>query len=352
MLNDIFNNDLFKRNKQEKNELLNDIFFELTLSHYNNCNEYKNILDSTNIKLDKNNFSYKNLPFLPVTLFKELELKSSNEIFKVMTSSGTSGMPSKIFLDKQNALNQQKALAKIITTFTLENRMPMIVLDHKSVIKDRKSFSARGAGILGFMMFSKDTFFALNDDMSIDLNGLLDFINKYQNQKIFLFGFTFMIWKYFYQELIKNKITLNLEKAIMIHGGGWKKMINEAVSKEEFKQSFKTTCNLHQIYEYYGMIEQTGSIFMECEYGHLHSSDFGDIFIKDHITFQNLNKNQQGLIALSSVLASSYPGHLILTEDIGELLGEDDCPCGRCGKYFRILGRAKDAEIRGCSDAY
>ena len=39
-------------------------------------------------------------------------------------------------------------------------------------------------------------------------------------------------------------------------------------------------------------------------------------------------------------------------EDEGIILGEDDCPCGRKGKYFKILGRLKDAEIRGCSDTY
>ena len=34
------------------------------------------------------------------------------------------------------------------------------------------------------------------------------------------------------------------------------------------------------------------------------------------------------------------------------ILGEDDCPCGRNGKYFKINGRLKNAEIRGCSDTY
>jgi hypothetical protein len=36
----------------------------------------------------------------------------------------------------------------------------------------------------------------------------------------------------------------------------------------------------------------------------------------------------------------------------GVLLGEDDCPCGRNGKYFKVIGRLKNAEIRGCSDTY
>ena len=34
------------------------------------------------------------------------------------------------------------------------------------------------------------------------------------------------------------------------------------------------------------------------------------------------------------------------------ILGEDDCPCGREGRYFEILGRIQRAEVRGCSDTY
>jgi hypothetical protein len=51
-------------------------------------------------------------------------------------------------------------------------------------------------------------------------------------------------------------------------------------------------------------------------------------------------------------LPKSYPGHIILTEDEGEIIGDGDCACGRLGKYFKIHGRLKNAEMRGCSDVY
>jgi len=63
-----------------------------------------------------------------------------------------------------------------------------------------------------------------------------------------------------------------------------------------------------------------------------------------------LKNKQKGLIQLISLLPTSYPGHNILTEDIGEVIGEDDCKCGLKGKYFLVHGRAKEAELRGCSD--
>ena len=57
------------------------------------------------------------------------------------------------------------------------------------------------------------------------------------------------------------------------------------------------------------------------------------------------------MIQLLSVLPTSYPGHNILTEDLGMILGEDDCDCGKMGKRFKVFGRLKKSEIRGCSDA-
>ena len=50
---------------------------------------------------------------------------------------------------------------------------------------------------------------------------------------------------------------------------------------------------------------------------------------------------------LFSLLPKSYPGHNILTEDIGKIAS---CKCGFEGKCFTIHGRVKHSEIRGCSD--
>ena len=60
---------------------------------------------------------------------------------------------------------------------------------------------------------------------------------------------------------------------------------------------------------------------------------------------------ETGLVQLKSLLPISYPGHNILTEDIGIIYGIDNCKCKRKGKIFKILGRLSKSEIRGCSDA-
>jgi hypothetical protein len=61
---------------------------------------------------------------------------------------------------------------------------------------------------------------------------------------------------------------------------------------------------------------------------------------------------QSGAIEVISVLPTSYPGHVLITEDEGRLAGIDDCPCGRKGAFFDFLRRIERAELRGCGDTF
>lgn len=347
----------YSLNKREKEELLTKRLLELTEHHRRQCPAYARMLESIGFD-EKHVKRYTDLPFLPVRLFKELDLRSVAEeaVVKTMTSSGTSGQAvSRIYLDRTTASNQQKTMVKIVSEFTGSGRMPMILIDCPGVVKNRAMFSARGAGMLGFSIFASKKMYALDDTMRLDVEGLKEFLANYRGQRILLFGFTFMIWQHFYQELMRLKeegITFDLYDGIMIHGGGWKKLISEAVSREVFHQRLKEVCGLTKIHDYYGMVEQTGCIYMECAYGHLHASIFSDVVTRRPIDFSECTIGESGIIQVVSAIPESYPGHSLLTEDEGVILGEDDCPCGRKGKYFKIHGRLKDAEIRGCSDTY
>ncbi len=354
---EILNIPPFSFGKAEKEKNLTERLMALTRHHFLNCPEYRKMLEAVGFDMDKA-ASYKELPFLPVRLFKELELKSvpGEDVVKTMTSSGTTGQAvSRIYLDKTTSTNQQKAMVKIVSEFTGSKRMPMIIIDCPGVVGDRAMFSARGAGILGFSIFGSKKIYALDDNMKLDVEAVAEFLELYKGQKIMLFGFTFMIWQHFYKELLRLKeegITFDLSDGILIHGGGWKKLVSEAVSHDEFHNRLKDICGLKDIHDYYGMVEQTGCIYMECEYGHLHASNFSDVIIRRPLDFSEADIGEAGIIQVVSTIPESYPGHSLLTEDEGSVLGEDDCPCGRMGKYFSIHGRLKNAEIRGCSDTY
>ena len=353
-IQDIFNIAPFSLQKDDKQRMLSEILKDLTLHHYNNSEFYRNMLLGLSFSPNRGT-SICDIPFLPVRLFKNFDLLSvqKDEVVKTMTSSGTTGQSvSKIYLDRETASNQTKVLTKIVSSFLGNKRMPMLVIDSESTLKDRKKFSARGAGILGFSMFGTRITYALNDEMELNENSVNSFLENYSGEPIFIFGFTFMIWQHLIKEAELKNINFDFSKAIVFHGGGWKKLASESVSSELFKKRLFDAFGISKVYDYYGMVEQTGSIFVECEYNYLHAPIFSDIIIRRQNDFSVANFNEIGIIQLVSILPKSYPGHSILSEDEGVLIGEDDCQCGRKGKYFKIIGRIKNAEIRGCSDSY
>ena len=355
LLDNYFNSDAFSWNQIEKEKnLLNDLM-SLTTYHEKNCFEYSKIMKAIGYNKKKIR-QISDLPTLPVRLFKLYDLKSTsdNKIINTLTSSGTiSQQVSKIFLDKETAKFQTKALVNIMSSFLGKHRLPMLIVDSKTVLKNRASFSARGAGIMGMMNFGRNHTFLLDEKMNIDFKTLNEFLYKNKNKPILIFGFTFMVWQYLFQQMKKENKTYDLSKAVLVHSGGWKKLIEQAVDNETFKSSIQKICGINKIHNFYGMVEQVGSVYVECEEGVLHAPSFSDIILRDAKNWKVIDEiGKAGVIETVSVLPKSYPGHIILTEDEGIILGVDDCACGRKGKYFKILGRLPKAEIRGCSDTH
>ncbi len=339
---------------EEKKKIYADMLSELTDSHRNRCMVYDRGCRALG-DAPGSHRTEEEIPMVPVSMFKEMELRSvpTGDVFKTVTSSGTTGQKtSKIVLDERTAAWQQQTLQRIVADFIGEKRIPMLIIDAPNVLRDRALFSARGTGILGFSIFGSKRCYALREDMSLDFEAVESFLEKAGDGPVLVFGFTYMIWKYFYEPLKTSGRRLHLEHGFLIHGGGWKKLANEAVSAEEFRTGLREVCGILDVRNYYGMAEQTGCIYMECECGHLHVSSYSDILIRDMKDFSCCKNGTEGVIQVLTPMAWSYPGHSVLTEDKGVILGEDNCPCGRKGKYIKIAGRIPKAEVRGCSDTF
>jgi phenylacetate-coenzyme A ligase PaaK-like adenylate-forming protein len=344
----------YSLNRTEKEKLFGSFLTELSRYHYTHCADYRKMMDSIGFDLKKNYAPWE-LPFLPVQLFKTRKLQSipKEEIVKTLSSSGTSGQAkSNVFLDKDNAANQTKALTKIVSSFIGTKRLPLIIIDSEEITNERNRLSAFAAGVVGFSLFGHKKIFALNEQMELDHERLLAFIKQHAGERILLFGATFKVYRHFCEELEKSGTRPDLSNAVLIHGGGWKKLEKEAVSEKRFREKLTELCGIQDVHDYYGMVEQTGSIYMECQFGHYHASVFSDIVIRRALDFSIADTGEEGIIQVLSLLPKSYPGHSLLTDDKGILLGEDDCTCGRLGKYFTMTGRLTNSEIRGCSDTY
>ena len=343
----LFDRAQFSIPQTEKEALLLPELQRLTSFHQEHCAPYARIMAGIGYERAE---SLSELPYLPVSLFKTHYLSSvaSDDVFKTMTSSGTTGQAvSRVVLDRQTADLQTRALTAIMTRVLGPTRLPMIIIDTPNVVKDRTMFSARGAGVLGMLPFGRRHFYALDDEMRLDVDGLRAFMDKHAGQPILLFGFTFMVWKYFVQELTAS---IDLSHGVLIHSGGWKKLQDEAVGNAEFKSVLREKTGMTRVHNFYGMVEQVGSVFLEGDDGFLYPPNFSDVIIRDPQTWEPAKVGEPGVVEVLSVLPHSYPGHVLLTEDLGVVhgLGDGDWQ----GKRLEILGRLPRSELRGCSDTH
>ena len=347
--------ELYSKPFQYENHIKDDFFIKNFIAinnhHQKNSPQFKKITEYFKFNYSKNNKIDK-YPFIPVSLFKKHKLISVDEskLIREIVSSGTSGELSKIYLDQINSLNQKKVLTGIVSSVIGKERIPMLIIDSDPSIKVNNNINARKAAIYGFSVFGKNITYALDANYSIKYKEVSEFFEKYSKQKFLIFGFTYLVFLKLIKEFKLSKISNpQINKAILIHGGGWKKIENLKISKKNFKSMLLKKFNIPRVYNYYGMVEQTGSIFFECECGYLTTSIFSDIIIRDSF-FNVLKPNQKGIMQLLSLIPSSYPGHNILTEDIGEQIPNNKCTCKIKGKKFLIHGRLDKTERRGCSD--
>ena len=352
MTNELLNLNPYSLNKKKKNNFFLYHIKKLTYYHYKKCAVYKKIIKNLKFKINKKS-KLEDFPMLPARIFKQHALSSIDKgaIVKTLVSSGTSGKNlSKIYLDKKNAGDQLKVLKKIVEEILGKERLPMLIIDQNPKLLNRSIFNARAAAIFGFSFFGKDHCYLLDNKNNINYNALNNFLKKYGNNKFFIFGFTSIIYHELIKKLSFKLINSNFKNGILLHGGGWKKLQKLKISNKSFKKKLFNKVGLKKIYNYYGMVEQTGSIFIECiKCNCFVTSVFSDVLIRNK-NFELIGEKQKGLIQLLSLLPTSYPGHNILTEDVGEIIIKNNCECEKKGKRFLVHGRAKEAETRGCSD--
>ncbi|PYT12993.1 MAG: acyl-protein synthetase [Acidobacteria bacterium] len=352
MLEVLLDSKQFSLRQSEKESLLLPALNSLTRHHSQRCPEYQRILSVMHPGFSEAN-CLSEVPSMPISMFKTHRLRSipEGEIFKTLTSSGTTGQQvSQVVLDRETARRQTAGLARIMSHVLGPQRLPMIVVESRSFLRNRTRFSARAAGVLGMMNFGRHHFFCLDDSMNLDEAGLSGFLAAHRPGPFLIFGFTFMVWQHLFLPCAGAGI--DLSEGILVHSGGWKKLQDIAVTNEEFRRQFATRTGLTRIYNFYGTVEQVGSVFIEGDDGYLYCPNFADVVIRDPVTWDEAPVGKTGVIQILSALPLSYPGHSILTEDLGVLRGVDDGRCGRMGKYFTVIGRVPKAELRGCSDTY
>ncbi len=300
------------------------------------------------------------LPFLPVGLFKSQtpwSLVEPDQIKRTLTSSSTTGQtPSRIAIDAPTARRMTKGVVAIVQDFIGLARRPYLVVDVPSAVRSGAELGARGAAIQGLQPFASETTYCLEPDgqgdLQLDRDGLFRFAEAHRDSVVLIYGFTYILWKYLVLPLMEYPTCLGMPNVHILHSGGWKLLQNEAVDKRTFNEGLAQLfgCAAERVIDFYGMVENVGIIYPDCVEGHKHVPAFGDVIVRSPLTLEPVAEGQQGIAQVCSVLPTSFPGHLLLTEDMAEVICYDGCRCGRRGTCFRFAGRVPKSEVRGCGN--
>lgn len=300
------------------------------------------------------------LPFLPVGSLKAnppLSFVPPEEVKRTLTSSATTSQtPSRVVLDAATSRRMTKGIMAITRDFIGPARRPYLVVDTPGFQGGSHELGARGAAIQGLIPFSTEITYCLQagsqGELTLCEEKLSQFAQEKKDTEILVYGFTFILWKHLVEPLAASGIRLNLPKVRILHSGGWKRLQDQAVEKKIFNRElarvFGTTED--RIVDFYGMVESVGVIYPDCSEGHKHGPAFGDVIVRNPLTLEPVAAGESGIVQVCSLLPTSFPGNLLLTEDVAQVIAYDGCPCGRRGISFRFVGRIPQAEVRGCGN--
>jgi hypothetical protein len=332
---------------------------EVAGHHYQHCAPYRTLCDKRGFDpagLER----LEELPYLPTSFFKRTLLRSvpEDQVFREITSSATtSGQPSRMALDRETSRRQSKCFNRVLLERIGSQRYNFIVLDEPSTVGRSQVVSARASTIRSLLFCARkvDTCVELEDGaLSLNQEKLDRLLEEAQEggDPLMLFGFTFILYAHVVRPLLEAGRSYRLPGAKILHIGGWKKLESQKVTPEKLVEDCRRVFGVHpgDVVDLYGFTEQAGLLYPTCPEGRRHVPVWGQVIARDPVSLEPLEPGREGLLQFITPIQTSYPGHSVLTEDVGLVLGEDDCPCGRPGRTFKVVGRAPQSEVRGCGD--
>lgn len=358
---DLFTIDPYSMDESQKVNVFREVLLSELAFHFENNSMYRSFCEKKGF--NPTNFSGKisDIPAVAVSVFKELGFElnsvSKDDIKLTLQSSATSGIPSTVLLDKITSKRQAKAMVKVMQEFIGKERRPFLIADIKPKPDNIKLLGARFAAIGGYLNFANSSEYILGINSKGEFSFDEDNLNEYtknlnSNVPIVLFGFTYILYSSILKYCKEKNIKIPLPKGSkIIHIGGWKKLESEKITKEEFNEIAASIFNIEKehVIDVYGFTEQMGLNYPDCECGCKHVPIYSEVIVRDPATGNSVADGEVGSLEFLTPLPHSYPGNVILTDDLG-VIETGKCKVGRNGKRFRVIGRLKKSEIRGCGD--
>lgn len=292
------------------------------------CQVYKDFIGYLGIKPENIN-SYLQIPFLPVSFFKNHQVMSTNAKPEIIfSSSGTTGQTqSKHYISDIKLYEQSFNLAFEQFYGAIEDTCLLALLP---------SYLEREGSSLIYMIDSllkqskqEQSGYFLHDTAKLyeTLNSL-----KKAGQKTILIGVTYALMDFV------DQFQIHFPELIVMETGGMKGKRKEMV-REELHEALYTGFGINQVHSEYGMTELLSQAYSKGE-GLFKCPSWMKILLRDTSDPLVLAKTGQtggiNVIDLANMNSCSF----IATQDLGKLHADGS---------FEVLGRFDDADIRGCN---
>ncbi|MCD6482235.1 MAG: acyl-protein synthetase [Candidatus Izimaplasma sp.] len=343
------------------NQLFCNAIKENIIHHYNNCDEYKKILDNANFDpstIEKYDDLVK-IPFIPTLYFKRHNLFSMplNKMAIKATSSGTSlGVKSKVGMSYSDLWFGFKMIFRLFKYHKLWSlrRVNYFIFGYEPS-KHTDVVIMKSAYGFSHITPAKKRYYAIKFDKDlkeyvVDFESMKKALIKASKQKAPIRTIGFPAYTYFVlKEMKEEGIKLQMpKKSLVTVGGGWKQFCTEKVDKQSFYNLVKEVLGIPEknIIEFFGAVEHP-VVFPDCEFHHLHIPIYSRVIIRNPDNFNPVPNGEIGLINLLSPLNSATPLVSVMTDDLGIL--HTECECGLKTPWLEIVGRVGIKDITTCA---
>lgn len=272
------------------------------------------------------------IPFLPVSFFKQFDIKTGNfQPQAVFTSSTTTGsVPSRHYV-KDMGLYEKSYMETFRLFYGDPQQYVFLALLPSYLERSGSSLVVMADGLI------KASDHPLSGFYLYDFERLFDTLvrAKSSGRKIFLLGVTFALLDF------ADEYPMDLGDAIVMETGGMKGKRKEMI-RSELHAYLQKQLNVPMIHSEYGMTELLSQAYLK-EDGYFYCPPWMKIVITDaNDPLTILPEGKAGLINVID-LANISSCAFIQTADLGRIVP---------GKGFEVLGRLDHSEVRGCNLMY
>lgn len=345
---------VFRLPREEGREIRHKLLRDAFEFHYNHNTYYRNICEAKEIKPEYigNYQDLKLIPLIPPKMFKQADSEPLlsvplEEIELEFRSSGTTGTTSVSGRDRiTTSRGALGSLAMYREFFQLSSGAGLFLCPSPAEMPQLGM--AKALSVLK----------ALLDEQGYPVEGYIfrpeeavSLLQEWQGKHTrHIIGPPFLIYRLI-EYLEKNSLHILLDQGSkLITLGGWKRFSGEQIPRERFDRLVIDRLGIaeHQIRDMYGTME-VNMLAVECDHHRKHVPPWCYISLRDADDFdQEVGVGKIGVVGILDSACHSYPG-FILTEDVGRILRDGTCKCGRVGQVLEHERRLEGAELDRCA---